>query len=398
MSDEKISIRLKDWFALGAIDSAAHSSNTLAPFVVGAIIGELHFAPSRMGVWSTVETLCYAFAMFVLAPRVARLSLPHVAAGAALLTAAAQIFSGFTDSYMVLLLLRVGTGLGFGILNTALNTYAARTRTPDRAVSVAMAIQTALFTGMGFLMPIAGVVAGRKGMFVTLGLLVLALLPFMLLAPRSTGLSNNEAKGTEKNNLPWPPRYQVVLLLGTMALFTFGTLSVWPFTDRLGLSVGITSKGYGELNSVSCFLGFFGSISVEWLRTKFGRTVPTVFFILVSGMACVAQSAPPNAQWFVVGFVVNYVLWFIVYPFLIGTACAVDPAGRLASLCTATWLVSQSLGNVIAGVMGDSGRYWMAGIMALICCVIASALFVMVTRSLERPQCAEALALEHFHK
>jgi predicted MFS family arabinose efflux permease len=179
-----------------------------------------------------------------------------------------------------------------------------------------------------------------------------------------------------------------------MALFTFGTLSVWPFTDRLALSVGIHAKEYGELNSISCFLGFFGSISVEWLRVKFGRTAPTVFFILISGIACVAQSAPPNALWFVVGFVVNYVLWFIVYPFLIGTACAVDPAGRLATLCTATWLVSQSLGNVIAGIMGDSGRYWMTGIMALICCVLASALFVMVTRSLQKPEPISVFVVE----
>jgi predicted MFS family arabinose efflux permease len=394
MADEKFSIRLKDWFALGAIDTAAHSSNTLAPFVVGAIIGELHFAPSRMGVWSTVETLCYAFAMFVLAPRVARLSLPHVATGAALLTAAAQILSGFTDSYTILLLLRVGTGLGFGVLNTALNTYAARTKTPDRAVSVAMAIQTALFTGMGFLMPIAGLVAGRKGMFVTLGLLVLALIPFMILAPSSSRSSVGVIREAQKKSLPWPPGYQIALLLGTMALFTFGTLSVWPFTDRLALSVGIHAKEYGELNSISCFLGFFGSISVEWLRVKFGRTAPTVFFILISGIACVAQSAPPNALWFVVGFVVNYVLWFIVYPFLIGTACAVDPAGRLATLCTATWLVSQSLGNVIAGIMGDSGRYWMTGIMALICCVLASALFVMVTRSLQKPEPISVFVVE----
>jgi len=44
--------------------------------------------------------------------------------------------------------------------------------------------------------------------------------------------------------------------------------------------------------------------------------------------------------------------------------------------------------------MGDSGCYWMAGVMALICCVIVSALFVMAMRFLERPQSVEALALE----
>lgn len=392
MSDEKISIHLKDWFALGAIDAAAHSSNTLAPFVVGAIIGELHFTPSRMGVWSTVETLCYAAAMFVLAPRVARLSLPRVAAGAALLTAAAQVLSGFTASYSVLLLLRVATGVGFGVLNTVLNTYAARTKTPDRAVSVAMAIQTALFIGMGLLMPVAGALAGRRGMFLALGVLVLVLLPFMLLAPSVTESAVGEI---QKKDQLWPPGYQIALLLGTMALFTFGTLAVWPFTDRLGLSVGLTAKEYGQLNSFSCLLGFFASASVEWLRSKFGRTVPTVFFILISGAACVAQAAPPNARWFVAGFVANYVNWFVVYPFLIGTACVIDPVGRLATLCTATWLVSQSLGNVIAGILGDSGRYWIAGIMALICCVLASALFILVTRSLEDiPQSVGPLALE----
>jgi MFS family permease len=380
MSDEKLTIRLKDWLALGAIDTAAHSSNTLAPFVVGAIIEELHFAPSRMGLWSTVETLFYALAMFALASRVARLSLRHIAAGAALLTAAAQILSGYTASYALLLLLRVGTGIGFGVLNTALNTYAARTKTPDRAVSVAMAIQTALFTGMGFVMPIAGRWAGRQGMFIALGGLVLLMGPLMLFAPRQ------KLTGTVlvKTKVPWPPAREIVLMLTTIGLFTFGTLSIWPFTDRLGHSVGLTAQQFGELNSVSCFLGFFGSISVGWLGAKFGRTIPTVLFLLISGIACVVQSAPPGAAAFVVAFVVNYVLWFVIYPFLIGAACAIDPVGRLASLCTATWLLSQSAGNLLAGVLGDSGRYWITGVMALACCIVASVLFTALSWPIDR--------------
>jgi hypothetical protein len=176
-------IQPRDWLAVGAVDAAAHSMNSLGPFVVGGLIEELHFSATRMGIWSMTEMLAYAFSMFVVAPRAGRLSLPALACGAAALAAFGQVLSAFLESYVLLVLLRIATGTGFGLLNTAVHVFAARAAHPDRAISFAMAMQTALFAAMGFALPKAGELGGRPGMFLALGAFVLVLIPFMLLQP-----------------------------------------------------------------------------------------------------------------------------------------------------------------------------------------------------------------------
>ncbi|MCW2318382.1 putative MFS family arabinose efflux permease [Rhodoblastus acidophilus] len=375
-------LRPRDWLAVGAVDSAAHSMNSLGPFVVGGLIEELHFSATRMGVWSMTEMLAYAVSMFILAPRAGRLSLPALAFGAALLAAAGQILSAVLDSYVLLVLLRVATGTGFGLLNTAVNVFAARSPNPDKAISFAMAIQTALFAAMGFVLPKAGEIGGRPGMFLALGAFVLALIPFMLLQP--SGAPERKPAPEAQNRRPWPKLRHVAPMLAATALFTLGSLAIWPFTERIGLAAGIDRAGFGFLTSVSNVLGFAACVGGGLLGARFGRTVPTLVFLLASGVACFVQAAPPDAQAFAIAFVANYALWFLAYPALIGAACALDPVGRLPTLCTASWLLSQAAGSVLAGAAGDAGNYAAIGWFGLICCASAAAVFLCVSIPLDR--------------
>nr|WP_246781329.1 MFS transporter [Rhodoblastus sphagnicola] len=364
--------------------------NSLGPFVVGGLIEELHFSATRMGVWSMTEMLAYAAAMFLLTPRAGRLSLPALACVAALLAATGQILSAVLDSYVLLVLLRVATGTGFGLLNTAVNVFAARTKNPDQAISFAMAIQTALFAAMGFALPKAGELAGRPGMFLALGVFVLALIPFMLLQP-SGAPGRRPAPGLAPSRQPWPSLRHSLPMLAATALFTFGSLAIWPFTERIGLAAGIDRAGFGALTSLSNVLGFVACVGGGLLGARFGRTGPALLFLLASGAACFVQAAPPNAQAFAIAFVANYALWFLAYPALIGAACALDPVGRLPTLCTASWLLSQAAGSVLAGAAGDAGNYAAIGWLGLICCAGAAAVFLCVSLPLDRAARARRL-------
>jgi hypothetical protein len=80
----------------------------------------------------------------------------------------------------------------------------------------------------------------------------------------------------------------------------------------------------------------------------------------------------------------EHVLWFLVYPALIGAACALDPVGRLPTLCTAGWLLSQAAGSVLAGKAGDAGNTAAIGWLGLICCVAATVVFLCVSIPLDR--------------
>jgi predicted MFS family arabinose efflux permease len=343
-----------------------------------------------MGVWSMTEMLAYAVSMFILAPRAGRLSLPALAGGAALLAATGQILSAVLDSYVLLVLLRVATGTGFGLLNTAVNVFAARTRNPDKAISFAMAIQTALFAAMGFALPKAGEFGGRPGMFLALGAFVLVLIPFMLLQP-SGAPERRPAPGVASRAQPWPKLRHAAPMVAATSLFTFGSLAIWPFTERIGLAAGIDRAGFGALTSLSNVLGFAACLGGGLLGARFGRTLPALAFLLASGVACFVQAAPPNAQAFAIAFVANYVLWFLAYPALIGAACALDPVGRLPTLCTASWLLSQAAGSVLAGAAGDAGDNAAIGWLGLVCCASAAVVFLFVSIPLDRAARARRL-------
>ena len=56
---------------VGAATAAAHIGNSFTTYLIGGLMDRFGFTPLPMAAYSMVETLCYAAAMFLVAPRVA---------------------------------------------------------------------------------------------------------------------------------------------------------------------------------------------------------------------------------------------------------------------------------------------------------------------------------------
>ena len=139
---------------VGAASTAAHLGNNFTTYLVGGLIDRFGFSPFAMGAWNMAETLSYAAAMFVIAPRARRLDARLLALVASVLVVLAQAGSALTGLYPLLLLGRIGTGLGFGILNSAVNLAAGRTSHPARWISLGIAFQTVLFAAIAIGLPL----------------------------------------------------------------------------------------------------------------------------------------------------------------------------------------------------------------------------------------------------
>jgi hypothetical protein len=159
---------------IGAATGAAHIGNNFTTYLVGGLIDRFNFTPFAMGAWNMAETLSYAAAMFVVAPRARAMDARVLAIIATLLVAMAQAGSALTGDYALLFAGRIGTGLGFGIMNSAVNLAAGRTDHPARWISLGIAFQTILYTGVALAVPMMGARYGVSGMFAGLaGLTVL---------------------------------------------------------------------------------------------------------------------------------------------------------------------------------------------------------------------------------
>ena len=75
---------------IGAASTAAHLGNNFTTYLVGGLIDRFGYGPAAMGAWNMAETLSYAAAMFVIAPRARRLDARVLAMAATLLVVLAQ--------------------------------------------------------------------------------------------------------------------------------------------------------------------------------------------------------------------------------------------------------------------------------------------------------------------
>ena len=54
---------------IGAASTAAHLGNNFTTYLVGGLMDRFGFTSTAMGAWNMAETLSYAAAMFMVAPR-----------------------------------------------------------------------------------------------------------------------------------------------------------------------------------------------------------------------------------------------------------------------------------------------------------------------------------------
>jgi len=354
--------------AIGAATAAAHIGNNFTTYLIGGLIDHYGFTPIQMGAWSMTESLAYAAAMFLLAPRAATLSPRTLGIAAGLLVIAAQVAASATAVYPLLVLTRVITGVGFGIANAAVNLAAGRTASPARAISLGITVQTAIYAAVNIGLPIVGQARGVGGMFLALALLSALLLIASLALPRGGALKPEP--GRVPRSTASPPDQARVLV--AMALFTFGSLAIWPFMERAGHAIGITAVEFGRFQSLATLASAFGSLLLALVVARLARDIALLVSLLTCGLCCWTLTHTEGSTIFAVALVGYNVSWFMTYPLLLGIGFAVDQSGQLAVRCSAVWLLMMSLGSLTTGVLAQLlGGFAPAGGLGLAFCAAA---------------------------
>lgn len=371
---------------IGAATAAAHLGNNFSTYLVGGLIDRYGFGPVAMGAWSMTETLAYAAAMFLIAPRAASLAPRPLALIASALVIAAQAASAELSTVGPLLAGRVGTGLGFGLLNVAVNLAAARMAHPARAISAGIAIQTLLYAALNLGLPLVGVRFGVGGMFLALAgvSVLLAAATQLLPVGRSTTASEEDA-----SHRPTGAPRQGRSILAAMALFSFGSLAIWPFMERAAHAIGMSAVAFGQAQSLATLLSAGGNFALAVFAKRLSSTVPLTIALLACGTACALLTTVDVPWQFVVSLILYNVSWFITYPLVLGLSYATDPSGRLSVWTSGTWLLFESFGSLAAGGMAQAlGNYVLVGWLGLIACLLASGIAFPVCRRLDRARVA----------
>jgi hypothetical protein len=367
--------------AIGCASSAAHVGNNFTTYLIGGLVDRYGFSPVQMGAFAMTETLAYACALFLAAPRVARLSARTIGITASSMVVAAQGICLFTPLYPLLLATRLVAGFGFGLMNCGVNLAAGRTGEPTRALSAGIALQTLLFAAINIGLPRVGASHGIEGMFAALSLLSAVLGFGALLLPAGRGA----ASAAPANATPARIEMQGMMTLTAMALFTFGSMAIWPFMERTAHAIGMSAVEFGHYQSFATLMSAAGSFTLMFLASRVRRSLLLAASLLICGSASALLTTTSHAPMLGVGLALYNVSWFITYALLVGLAFAVDPTGRLAVTASGTWLLFQSLGSLAAGMIAQAfGGYSPIGPLGLIACLVAILIVWPVARRVER--------------
>lgn len=359
---------------IGAATAAAHIGNNFSTYLIGGLIDRYGFSPAAMGAWSMTETLSYAAAMFVIAPRATTVRPRGLAIWAGLLVVLAQAAGALGGGYALLLLTRVGTGIGFGLANAAVNLAAGTTRHPARAISIGITCQTLLYAAVNIVLPLVGRQGGVAGMFLALAALS------AVLTVVASALPGRPVAARDAAPLPRTPlgaAERRVLL--AMALFTFGSLAIWPFMERAAHAIGISAVAFGRYQSAATLASALGNVVLAAIVGRIRGDVAVALALATCGAACCALTLSSAAWAFAVALVAYNVAWFVSYPLLLGIAYRVDRSGRLPVLCSAVWLTMTSVGSLLTGIVAQVlGSYAPVGPLGLVFCLLAAACAVPV--------------------
>ena len=366
--------------AIGAATASAHIGNNFTTYLVGGLSDRFGFRPGAMGIYSMAETLSYAAAMFVIAPRATMLDARRLGMLATVLMVAAQGGSALLANYWALVAARTVAGTGFGLMNSAVNLAAGRTAHPARALSAGITCQTVIYAALNIGLPRIGATYGVAGEFGALAVLAALFGGLALALPNQTGRSAHHS-GEARPRLGrdgWR-------VLGAMALFAAGSMAIWPFMERAAHAIHLPATEFGEAQSFATLLSAASNAVLATIVARISRAGPLAGALLVCGSAC-AGLTMVSAQWaFVVALVIYNSSWFVVYPLLLGLGYAVDASGRLAVMTTATWLLSISFGSLGAGFLAQTtGSYFYVGPVGLAACIGAIAAVWPLARRLDR--------------
>lgn len=364
---------------IGAATAAAHIGNNFTTYLVGGLMDRFGFTPFAMGAWNMAETLSYAMAMFVVAPRARGLDARLLAIAASAVVIAAQAGSALTGLYPLLLLGRIGTGLGFGLMNSALNLAAGRTGSPARWISLGIAVQTLLYSAIAIGLPLIGRDHGAQGMFLALAALSVVFGLCALMLPGGKGAGTATRAGLARIGADG------LRVLAAMALFAFGSLAIWPFIERTAHAIGIPATQFGLIQSAAVLASALGNAGLALVIQRLPRAWPLAAALGACALMCGLLTTVSGQAAFAAAFVAFMVSWFLTYPLLLRLAYAQPQGEQLAVMTTGTWLLAQSLGSLAAGAMAQGfGAFTPIGPLGGLICALAIVAGLPVALRLDR--------------
>lgn len=345
-----------------------------SPLYVGGLIDGFGFDESQAGLIGTMEIGAVAASCLLLSRSLGHLSLRILTLIGLATLVATNVITLALDTYILLLVTRVGSGIGAGICLAAAGALLSRMIDPDRMVGMALAMTTLIMVVMLTLMGYAmeqWMFNGFVGLFTLLALLLFPLLVLLPNEPFERTRRLSSASNAATN-------YFTLGVLGLSLFFLFCVMEggVWSFSERRGVGLGLDSGAIGLLLGMSQLAGLSGAILAAIFGGRLRRIYPIGIGIsLMGGASLLIYQAESQIIYALCLGVFGFAFMF-AFPYLLGAFAKLDGNGRWAARANGVNLLGGASGPFIAGTVVSFSDFQTLGLfclgLSLMCLTLAT--------------------------
>lgn len=284
---------------------------------------------------------------------------------------------------------RLLTGFGSGVCYSAGIGCLSLTRRSARHFSVFIVVLVLVNSLELWTVPsiLAGI--GLRGLYLAVGaafvipLMILCYVPRIAIActlDASAERSRPATIGVATTSL-------AACCLFAIVLFNVAASAFWAYSERIGVSVGLSPQTVANTLTVCNLFSLTGSVFAYWLSLRWGQHRPQLAALVVMLGVFSTWSVSLTATGYVIGVLIFFEIWSMTQVYQLGTLSGIDRDGRFVALVPAAQGLGQSAGPFIAGLL--LGWKWgYSQVMMVMIVFIAGCLgtYLLVYRRLRRSQ------------
>ncbi len=341
--------------ALSMIGALALMPLLILPSLVGAVIDYAGLSESQAGYMVAAGTAGGALAAITVALRVHRVNLRRMTMICLVLLVVFDLLAALINviPFEALLLLRLISGILAACAYAAVMATFARSEHPELGFAWFVVLQFAISGLALYTLPMVLPSIGAKGLFV--GLAVAAVLVLPLIGNIASGEHAVETDTVELDSLLKPA---ALMVLAAFGLSEAANLMHYTYSERIGLSTGLTSEQVGMVMGVVSLLGLPAGMAVVFLGDRLGLRWPIAISLCVSitGLAILLVPNTGHLGYWIAMTLLS-MAWAFGIPYFQAAEAKLDPGGSVVVAGGFVTNTGSALGPAFAAWLVGRGGY-----------------------------------------
>lgn len=357
-------------FAVAVGNAVAHLCTSAMPLQVGALIDGYGLSATGAGLVGFFQVGALALGMIFFAPVSHRYRPFTVCLTGLLLAAVTNAALYFAaPSLPLLCLLGLASGFGYCLMLAATVGAPAASAQPDKVYAFSSSVGLLLLVALLSLLPLANGYFGVRGIFNGIAILLIASIPLLWGFRYIAAAAKVEApKGGKLTS--------GVSLLIIWVLFSLGGGAMWSFAERIGHALDLSGPTIGLVLSTAVFMSLLGGLLAAFASDRIGRATAIGVGLIGGGASCLMLALADGLWMYAIAASLYWIFSIFFYVLMLGTAAAVDPTGRLATLGTGFERLAFAFGAPIGGMFVDLGSFLWIGLLAVVTCAVLAPMFL----------------------